>query len=434
MTQTIAIVSDDARRASAWQPRRITHAVRVTQGSRTCVIGGGAPVVVQSMTNTATEDVEATVAQVCALEAAGSGLVRLTVNTPEAARAVARIRDRLDGLGVDVPLVGDFHYNGHKLLTDYPECAQALAKYRINPGNVGKGDKHDDNFAAMIGMAVKYGKAVRIGVNGGSLDKELLSRMMDDNRALQKPLAVNEVLLNAIVESAVQSAEQAEKLGLAADKIILSAKVSDVSDLVTVYRQLASRGAWALHLGLTEAGIGSKGIVASSAALAVLLSEGIGDTIRISITPEPGKDRSAEVLVAQQLLQSMGLGAYAPLVTSCPGCGRTASDAFQKLAAEVSEYLTSRMSEWRRIAPGCEAMRVAVMGCVVNGPGESQNADIGISLPGRGESPVAPVYVDGVRRAALKGDNLAAQFNAMIEDYVRKRWGAKGNRSQHEAP
>lgn len=434
MTQTIAIVSDDARRASAWQPRRATHAVRVTQGSRTCVIGGGAPVVVQSMTNTATEDVEATVAQVCALEAAGSSLVRLTVNTPEAAKAVARIRDRLDALGVDVPLVGDFHYNGHKLLTDYPECAQALAKYRINPGNVGKGDKHDDNFAAMIGMAVKYGKAVRIGVNGGSLDKELLSRMMDDNRALEKPLAVNEVLLNAIVESAVQSAEQAERLGLAADKIVLSAKVSDVSDLVTVYRRLAARGPWALHLGLTEAGIGSKGIVASSAALAVLLSEGIGDTIRISITPEPGKDRSAEVLVAQQLLQSMGLGSYAPLVTSCPGCGRTASDAFQKLAADVSEYLASRMSEWRRIAPGCEAMRVAVMGCVVNGPGESQNADIGISLPGRGESPVAPVYVDGVRRAALKGDNLAAQFNAMIEDYVRERWGAMSNRSQHAAP
>ena len=410
---------------TVYRARRNTEAVYVRHAGTCVQIGGSAPVVVQSMTNTATEDVEASVAQTLALARAGSRLVRLTVNTPEAARAVALIREKLDAAGCEVPLVGDFHYNGHKLLKDHPECAEALSKYRINPGNVGKGDKHDDNFAAMVETAVKYDKAVRIGVNGGSLDKELLARMMDENRALDAPRDVNDVLLSAIVQSAVQSARQAEALGLARNKIVLSAKVSDVRDLIAVYRDLADQGPWALHLGLTEAGIGSKGIVASSAALAVLLSEGIGDTIRISITPEPGKAREAEVIVGQQLLQSMGLGHFSPLVVACPGCGRTSSDYFQRLAREVTDFLQSRMPEWRLKAPGCEAMRVAVMGCVVNGPGESQSADIGISLPGRGESPTAPVYIDGVKAASLRGGAMAEEFTAMIESYVMRRWGHK---------
>lgn len=410
---------------TVYRKRRNTEAVCVRHAGTSVQIGGAAPVVVQSMTNTATEDVDASVAQVLALARAGSRLVRLTVNTPEAARAVALIRERLDAAGCEVPLVGDFHYNGHKLLKEHPECAEALSKYRINPGNVGKGDKHDDNFAAMIEAAVRYNKVVRIGVNGGSLDKELLARMMDENRALSAPRDVNDVLLSAIVQSAVQSARQAEALGLARNKIVLSAKVSDVQDLIAVYRDLADCGPWALHLGLTEAGIGSKGIVASSAALAVLLAEGIGDTIRISITPEPGKAREAEVIVAQQLLQSMGLANFSPLVVSCPGCGRTSSDYFQRLAGEVTDFLQRRTPEWRIKAPGCEAMRVAVMGCVVNGPGESQSADIGISLPGRGESPTAPVYIDGAKVASLKGEAMAEEFTAMIEAYVMRRWGAK---------
>lgn len=408
---------------SAWKPRRITHGVRIENGPLVVTVGAGAPVVVQSMTNTATEDVEASVAQVKALAAAGSELVRLTVNTPQAALAIPEIRARLDAEGFFVPLVGDFHYNGHKLLTDYPACAKALSKYRINPGNVGKGSRHDDNFATMIRIAADNGKAVRIGVNGGSLDKELLSQMLDANRALTNPRSVHDVTLEAIVQSAHQSALKAVELGLPADRIVLSTKVSDVSDLVRVCRRLSELAPWALHLGLTEAGTGTKGVTASSAALGVLLSEGIGDTIRISITPAPGKAREEEVYVAQELLQSMGLRHFSPLVVSCPGCGRTSSDLFQQLAAQTQEFLREKTPEWRRMAPGFEAMTVAVMGCVVNGPGESGNADIGISLPGRGESPVAPVYCDGVKTASLKGDNIMNEFKAMIEAYVARRWG-----------
>ena len=408
---------------SAWKPRCITHGVRIENGPLVVTVGAGAPVVVQSMTNTATEDVEASVAQVKALAAAGSELVRLTVNTPQAALAIPEIRARLDAEGFFVPLVGDFHYNGHKLLTDYPACAKALSKYRINPGNVGKGSRHDDNFATMIRIAADNGKAVRIGVNGGSLDKELLSQMLDANRALTNPRSVHDVTLEAIVQSAHQSALKAVELGLPADRIVLSTKVSDVSDLVRVCRRLSELAPWALHLGLTEAGTGTKGVTASSAALGVLLSEGIGDTIRISITPAPGKAREEEVYVAQELLQSMGLRHFSPLVVSCPGCGRTSSDLFQQLAAQTQEFLREKTPEWRRTAPGFESMTVAVMGCVVNGPGESGNADIGISLPGRGESPVAPVYCDGVKTASLKGDDIMNEFKAMIEAYVARRWG-----------
>lgn len=408
---------------SAWKPRRITHGVRIENGPLVVTVGAGAPVVVQSMTNTATEDIEASVAQVKALAAAGSELVRLTVNTPQAALAIPEIRARLDAEGFFVPLVGDFHYNGHKLLTDYPACAKALSKYRINPGNVGKGSRHDDNFATMIRIAADNGKAVRIGVNGGSLDKELLSQMLDANRALTNPRSVHDVTLEAIVQSAHQSALKAVELGLPADRIVLSTKVSDVSDLVRVCRRLSELAPWALHLGLTEAGTGTKGVTASSAALGVLLSEGIGDTIRISITPAPGKAREEEVYVAQELLQSMGLRHFSPLVVSCPGCGRTSSDLFQQLAAQTQEFLREKTPEWRRTAPGFESMTVAVMGCVVNGPGESGNADIGISLPGRGESPVAPVYCDGVKTASLKGDDIMNEFKAMIEAYVARRWG-----------
>lgn len=408
---------------NAWKPRRITHGVRIENGPLVVTVGAGAPVVVQSMTNTATEDVEASVAQVKALAAAGSELVRLTVNTPQAALAIPEIRARLDAEGFFVPLVGDFHYNGHKLLTDYPACAKALSKYRINPGNVGKGSRHDDNFATMIRIAADNGKAVRIGVNGGSLDKELLSQMLDANRALTNPRSVHDVTLEAIVQSAHQSALKAVELGLPADRIVLSTKVSDVSDLVRVCRRLSELAPWALHLGLTEAGTGTKGVTASSAALGVLLSEGIGDTIRISITPAPGKAREEEVYVAQELLQSMGLRHFSPLVVSCPGCGRTSSDLFQQLAAQTQEFLREKTPEWRRTAPGFESMTVAVMGCVVNGPGESGNADIGISLPGRGESPVAPVYCDGVKTASLKGDDIMNEFKAMIEAYVARRWG-----------
>ena len=408
---------------SAWKPRRITHGVRIENGPLVVTVGAGAPVVVQSMTNTATEDVEASVAQVKALAAAGSELVRLTVNTPQAALAIPEIRARLDAEGFFVPLVGDFHYNGHKLLTDYPACAKALSKYRINPGNVGKGSRHDDNFATMIRIAADNGKAVRIGVNGGSLDKELLSQMLDANRALTNPRSVHDVTLEAIVQSAHQSALKAVELGLPADRIVLSTKVSDVSDLVRVCRRLSELAPWALHLGLTEAGTGTKGVTASSAALGVLLSEGIGDTIRISITPAPGKAREEEVYVAQELLQSMGLRHFSPLVVSCPGCGRTSSDLFQQLAAQTQEFLREKTPEWRRTAPGFESMTVAVMGCDVNGPGESGNADIGISLPGRGESPVAPVYCDGVKTASLKGDDIMNEFKAMIEAYVARRWG-----------
>ena len=411
--------------SSVYAARRVSAAVAIENRDCRVVVGGANPVVVQSMTNTATEDVGASVAQIAELASAGSELVRLTVNTPDAARAVPQIRAALDAAGLEVPLVGDFHYNGHKLLKDYPACAAALSKYRINPGNVGKGERHDDNFATMVKIAVENDKPVRIGVNGGSLDKELLGAMLEANRALAKPRSVREVTLEAIVQSAVQSAQRAEELGLPPDHIVLSTKVSDVQDLVAVCRRLSQLSSWALHLGLTEAGGGTKGIAASSAALAVLLAEGIGDTIRISITPAPGKAREEEVYVAQELLQSMGLRQFAPQVVSCPGCGRTSSDLFQKMALETQQYLRERSPVWRLTAPGFEAMTVAVMGCVVNGPGESANADIGISLPGRGESPVAPVFCDGVKKASLKGETIMSDFKAMIDAYVAARWGVK---------
>lgn len=418
MTQQV-IHTDGLRR------RRLTHAVAVRWGARTVTIGGDAPVVVQSMTNTPTADVEATYAQTVALARAGSELVRLTVNTPEAARAVVELREKLDRAGIWVPLIGDFHYNGHKLLADVPECAEALSKYRINPGNVGKGAKGEENFAMMIETAKRTGAAVRIGVNGGSLNQALLARMMDENAAKGNLLTPQAVLREALVESAVSSADAAVRLGLPADRIVLSAKVSAVPDLLAVYRRLSERCRYALHLGLTEAGIGSKGIVASAAALACLLEDGIGDTIRVSLTPAPGSPRTEEVVVAQEILQSMGIRAFAPMVTSCPGCGRTSSDLFQRLAASTQAFLRERAPEWRERAPGFESMTVAVMGCVVNGPGESRAADIGISLPGAGESPVAPVYVRGEKVASLKGPDMERDFQDMIEKFVLSTYGAR---------
>jgi (E)-4-hydroxy-3-methylbut-2-enyl-diphosphate synthase len=388
-------------------------------------IGAGAPVVVQSMTNTDTEDAEATARQVEALARAGSELVRITVNTPAAAAQVARIRERLDARNCKVPLVGDFHYNGHKLLTQYPDCAKALAKYRINPGNVGKGAKRDEQFATMIECAIKYGKPVRIGVNWGSLDQELLARLMDENGKKQDPLEASEVMREAVIVSALESARQAEEIGLSAERIVISCKMSQVQDLIAVYRELAKRCDYALHLGLTEAGMGSKGIVASSAAMGVLLQEGIGDTIRISLTPEPGGDRTREVQVAQELLQTMGLRAFTPMVSACPGCGRTTSTVFQDLAQKIEIYLRNQMPVWRATFPGVENMRVAVMGCVVNGPGESKHADIGISLPGTGEVPVAPVYVDGKKTVTLKGERIAEEFQALVDRYVKEKYGRK---------
>jgi (E)-4-hydroxy-3-methylbut-2-enyl-diphosphate synthase len=385
-------------------------------------IGGGAPVVVQSMTNTDTADAEATALQVEALARAGSELVRITVNTPEAAAQVAPIRARLDARGCGVPLVGDFHYNGHKLLTQFPDCARALAKYRINPGNVGKGAKRDEQFATMIECALRYDKPVRIGVNWGSLDPELLARLMDENARLANPLESQDVMREAVIRSALDSAAQAEEWGLAAGKIVLSCKMSQVQDLIRVYRSLAERCDYALHLGLTEAGMGSKGIVASTAAMAVLLQEGIGDTIRVSLTPEPGGDRTREVQVAQEILQTMGLRAFTPMVSACPGCGRTTSTVFQELADKIQSYLRSQMPLWKPLYPGVEEMRVAVMGCVVNGPGESKHADIGISLPGTGEVPVAPVYVDGKKTVTLKGERIAEEFQALVESYVKSKY------------
>jgi (E)-4-hydroxy-3-methylbut-2-enyl-diphosphate synthase len=387
-------------------------------------VGGGAPVVVQSMTNTDTADIPGTIDQVAALARAGSELVRITVNGEDAARAVPAIREGLDARGVGVPLVGDFHFNGHRLLTQYPECAQALAKYRINPGNVGSGEKRDAQFAAMIETAIANGKAVRIGVNWGSLDKGLVAQMMDDNARSADPLDADHMMREVMVASALQSAARAEQIGLGRDRIILSCKMSGVQDLVGVYRAIASRCDYALHLGLTEAGMGSKGIVASTAALAVLLQEGIGDTIRISLTPEPGGDRTQEVRVGQEILQSMGLRAFMPMVIACPGCGRTTSTYFQQLAQDIQTYLREQMPFWRKQYPGVEEMDVAVMGCVVNGPGESKHANIGISLPGTGEHPAAPVYVDGEKTVTLKGDNIAADFQAIVDDYVRRRYGA----------
>ncbi|HZP88757.1 MAG TPA: flavodoxin-dependent (E)-4-hydroxy-3-methylbut-2-enyl-diphosphate synthase [Burkholderiales bacterium] len=388
-------------------------------------IGGGSPIVVQSMTNTDTADVEATVAQVKALADAGSELVRITVNNTEAADAVPRIRDRLDVLGCHVPLIGDFHYNGHKLLTNHPDCAQALAKYRINPGNVGRGSKHDPQFAMIVEKAIDYGKPVRIGVNWGSLDPELLASLMDDNARSPNPLDAALVTREALVTSAIRSAQFAEALGLPGDRIILACKVSNVQDLIAVYTELARRCDYPLHLGLTEAGMGSKGIVASTAALAVLLQQGIGDTIRVSLTPEPDGDRTREVIVAQEILQTMGLRSFSPLVSSCPGCGRTTSVYFQELAAQIQQYLRAQMPIWRKRYPGVENMTVAVMGCVVNGPGESKMANIGISLPGTGEVPVAPVYVDGHKTVTLKGDLIAQEFEGIVNDYVRAKYGGE---------
>jgi (E)-4-hydroxy-3-methylbut-2-enyl-diphosphate synthase len=388
-------------------------------------IGGGAPIVVQSMTNTDTADVAATVAQVKALAEAGSELVRVTVNTADAAAAVPLIRERLDAMRCTVPLIGDFHFNGHKLLTNHPDCARALAKYRINPGNVGKGSKHDPQFAVMIEKAIEFGKPVRIGVNWGSLDQDLLARLMDDNARSANPLDAAHVMREALVTSAIGSAQRAEEIGLPGDRILLACKVSDVQDLIAVYTELARRCDYPLHLGLTEAGMGSKGIVASTAALAVLLQQGIGDTIRISLTPEPNGDRTREVLVAQEILQTMGLRSFAPLVTACPGCGRTASPFFQELADKIQTYLRAEMPQWRNRYPGVETMTVAVMGCVVNGPGESKMANVGISLPGTGEVPVAPVYVDGHKTVTLKGAGIAEEFQQLVADYVRSTYGGE---------
>ena len=402
--------------------RRPTRQVRVRWGERVVRIGGAAPVLVQSMTNTDTADAIATAIQVKELAQAGSEVVRITVNSPAAAAEVAAIRAQLDRMGIDVPLVGDFHYNGHKLLADFPACAQALSAYRINPGNVGRGTKRDDNFARMIEIARRLEKPVRIGVNWGSLDQELLARMMDENAARKEPWEAGAVLREALVRSAIDNAQRAEALGLAGDLIVLSAKVSGVQDLIAVYRELSHRCDYPLHLGLTEAGMGSKGIVASTAALAVLLQEGIGDTIRVSLTPAPNEPRTKEVEVAQQILQTMGLRAFTPLVIACPGCGRTTSTFFQELAEKIQNYLREQMPAWRARFPGVESMNVAVMGCVVNGPGESKHANIGISLPGTGEQAVAPVFVDGERTVTLKGERIAEEFQAIVAAYVQRKY------------
>ncbi|KGO97979.1 flavodoxin-dependent (E)-4-hydroxy-3-methylbut-2-enyl-diphosphate synthase [Novilysobacter defluvii] len=402
------------------EARRATRAVRI--GGVT--VGGGAPVVVQSMTNTDTTDVESTSRQIAELWRAGSEMVRITVNTPEAAAAVPRIVDRLAMQGVEVPVIGDFHYNGHQLLADEPACAEALAKYRINPGNVGFGKKKDSQFATLIELAARYDKPVRIGANWGSLDQALAKQLMDENATRAEPWDAGRVLREALIRSAVDSADRAVEIGLPAERIVLSAKVSGVQELVAVYRELATRSDYALHLGLTEAGIGSKGIVASSAALAILLQEGIGDTIRISLTPEPGQPRTQEVVVAQELLQTMGLRAFTPMVTACPGCGRTTSTFFQELAKRVQEHVRARMPEWKITHPGAENLTLAVMGCVVNGPGESRHANIGISLPGTGEAPAAPVFEDGRKTVTLRGENIASEFVGLIDAYVERHYGA----------
>jgi (E)-4-hydroxy-3-methylbut-2-enyl-diphosphate synthase len=407
--------------SDCYKPRHQTRTVNIDG----VIVGGNAPIVVQSMTNTSTSDISATTRQILQLAQAGSELVRITVNDADAAAAVPHIRENLDNSNCPVPLVGDFHFNGHKLLNDFPECAQALAKYRINPGNVGKGKKRDKQFATMIELACKYDKAVRIGVNWGSMDQSLLAELMDENASREIPHDSHEVMLETVIRSALDSAKQAENIGLAKDRIILSCKMSVVKDLITVYRSLAQRDDYALHLGLTEAGIGSKGIVASTAALGILLHDGIGDTIRVSLTPEPGAPREKEVTVAQEILQTMGLRSFAPLVTACPGCGRTTSTYFQQLASQIQEYLRSQMPDWRSSYSGVENMSVAVMGCVVNGPGESKHANIGISLPGTGERPVAPVYEDGVKTVTLKGDDIATQFERIIDAYVKRSYISK---------
>ena len=403
--------------------RHRTSKVEIRHGTKLVSVGGDAPVMVQSMTNTDTADAIGTAVQVKELARAGSEVVRITVNTPEAAAAVPAIREQLDRMGIDVPLVGDFHYNGHQLLTQYPECAEALSKYRINPGNVGQGAKRDTQFAQMIDVACTYQKPVRIGVNWGSLDQALLARVMDDNARRAEPWSAQAVMYEALVTSALDNARRAEELGLPGDRIVLSCKVSGVQDLIAVYRELARRCDYPLHLGLTEAGMGSKGIVASTAALSVLLQEGIGDTIRISLTPEPGGDRTREVIVAQEILQTMGLRKFTPMVIACPGCGRTTSTVFQELADRIQTYLREQMPAWKGQYPGVEEMNVAVMGCIVNGPGESKHANIGISLPGTGESPAAPVFVDGHKTVTLRGERIAEEFQAIVLDYVQTRYG-----------
>ena len=403
--------------------RRDSRGVLVQHGARKVWVGGNAPVVVQSMTNTDTADAIGTAIQVKELARAGSEIVRITVDTPAAAAAVPHIREQLDRMEVDVPLVGDFHYNGHLLLRDYPDCAQALSKYRINPGNVGQGAKRDTQFAQMIETAIRYDKPVRIGVNWGSLDQSLLARIMDENAARAQPWSAQAVMYEDLITSAIENAQRAEEIGLGRDKIVLSCKVSGVQDLIAVYRELAKRCDYALHLGLTEAGMGSKGIVASTAALSVLLQEGIGDTIRISLTPEPGGDRTREVVVGQEILQTMGLRKFTPMVIACPGCGRTTSTVFQELADNIQTYLREQMPEWKKTYPGVEAMNVAVMGCIVNGPGESKHANIGISLPGTGESPAAPVFVDGQKVATLRGERIVEEFQTIVLEYVMKNYG-----------
>ena len=405
-------------------PRRSRQA-SVRWGERVVTVGGDAPVRVQAMTNTDTVDAIGTAIQVKELAVAGSEMVRITVNTPEAAAAVPHIREQLDRMGIDVPLIGDFHYNGHRLLSDFPACAEALSKYRINPGNVGKGDKHDRQFAQMVEVAARYDKPVRIGVNWGSLDQELLTQMMDDNAGLAEPFEPRQILYRAIITSALESARRAEEIGLAADQIILSCKMSGVQDLISVYRALARRCDYPLHLGLTEAGMGTKGTVASATALSILLQEGIGDTIRVSLTPEPGGDRTQEVIVAQEILQTMGLRSFTPMVIACPGCGRTTSTYFQELAQKIQGHIRARMPEWRKRRTGVEEMTVAVMGCVVNGPGESKHANIGISLPGTGEHPVAPVYEDGAKTVTLKGGRIAEEFQELVERYIERTYASR---------
>ncbi len=415
--------STDFEIPSGSAPRRLTRQVRIHHGAREVFVGGNAPVVVQSMTNTDTADVIGTAIQVKELARAGSELVRITVNTPDAAAAVPAIREQLDRMDVGVPLIGDFHYNGHQLLTAFPACAEALSKYRINPGNVGQGAKRDTQFAQMIEVACRYDKPVRIGVNWGSLDQALLARIMDENAQRPEPFSAQSVMYEALVTSALENAQRAEEIGLPGDRITLSCKVSGVQDLIAVYRELAKRCDYPLHLGLTEAGMGSKGIVASTAALSVLLQEGIGDTIRISLTPEPGGDRTREVIVAQEILQTMGLRKFTPMVIACPGCGRTTSTVFQELADRIQTYLREQMPLWKTVYPGVEEMNVAVMGCIVNGPGESKHAHIGISLPGTGESPAAPVFVDGQKSVTLRGEHIAEEFQAIVLDYVKTRYG-----------
>ena len=403
-------------------PRRSAQA-RVVWGSRVVTVGGDAPVRVQSMTNTDTVDVIGTAIQVKELALAGSEMVRITVNTPEAAEAVPHVRDQLDRMGIDVPLVGDFHFNGHRLLTDYPACAEALSKYRINPGNVGKGNKRDKQFGQMIEAAVRWNKPVRIGVNWGSLDQELLASLMDLNSSRSAPWDAKQVMYEALITSALDSAALAQEMGMAHEQIILSCKVSGVQDLISVYRELAKRTQHALHLGLTEAGMGTKGTVASAAVLGILLQEGIGDTIRVSLTPQPGESRTQEVLIASEILQALGLRSFVPSVTACPGCGRTTSDTFQVLAKQIDDFLRGQMPVWREQYPGVEKLKVAVMGCIVNGPGESKHADLGISLPGSGEAPAAPVFIDGEKRMTLRGDRIAEEFQVIVENYIENRFG-----------